>query len=93
MRKLVIGDDKKTITLDEINNESLVGVDYGDEKVIVVNTIEGYVGVEKDLDSTESWSETSIQKYVNFATKRSGATEVFVFENHKEMFDWLIKEV
>lgn len=92
MRKLVER-AKKEVTIDEITNNSLVGIVWKEEgKSIVIHSKNGYTSMSRALNISSNWHKNSIKEYVEESlTVSSGATEVFVFDSVGEMFDWMAK--
>jgi hypothetical protein len=91
MKKVIVSRESIDVLVSELTNKSLVGVWFTDteQKSTLIKNKDGYVAIDKDLDISFCWSKPSIQEYVSEALKLKA--KVFVFETHKEMFNWLIE--
>lgn len=87
--KKVVFEPETTINFKEVNNDSIVGIQwmYGNRSLIV-KTMLGYIGIDDD-DISECWVKPSKIEYIKTAVSTGGT--VFVFKNHSEVFRWLGK--
>ena len=87
--KKVVFEPETTINFKEVNNNSIVGIQwaYG-IRSLVIKTEEGYIGISDD-DISECWVKPSKMEYIEKAVSAGGT--VFVFESRSEAFRWLGK--
>ena len=87
MKKVVFNSNPSTINFEEINNESIVGIQWQrGVRTMVTKSQQGYIGVSDD-NAYSAWSEPSKIAYIKRA--RISGCHVFVFENYSELFKWM----
>jgi hypothetical protein len=87
MKKVVFEKSISTIDFEEINNESIVGIQWRDGKrTMVVKVRYGYIGVSND-HAGASWNESSKRSYIERAVEIG--SDIFVFDSHSELFKWM----
>lgn len=89
--KRVVEVVKEEISINDINDDSIIGVAFPSKKVYVLEREGLFFGVgllEQSLDS--KWTARTKKEYASEALKQSG-TEVFVFESKNEAIDWMVK--
>tara|TARA_R110000782_G_scaffold178772_2_gene269618 strand:+ start:157 stop:441 length:285 start_codon:yes stop_codon:yes gene_type:complete len=90
MKQVIIRESINTIDIEDLKDNSVIGVQWGKEhKMYVVKTNQGYCITQL--------VEQSLKFQVFFQTKqeliehtlKGKADKVFVFENTKELLNWL----
>ena len=87
MKKVVFNSNPSTINFEEINNESIVGIQWqSGVRTMIVCSQRGFMGVSDD-DTRYAWEEVSKKAYIEKARKEG--CSVYVFENYSELFKWM----
>jgi hypothetical protein len=90
MKKVVNEVVERTISIDDINNESFVGVLWNSRtKSIVITCGNGeYIGINDDtIGLRHAWKKQTKKLYVETAMKQD-ALNVYVFEDNSELLNW-----
>jgi len=82
--KKVLLKSEEIVTIDQLTNDSKVGLIIHDVKFIIVRTKDGFCAIEKELDFSAKWVKDSLKEYV-ISHNNSNA---FLFDTKKELFDW-----
>jgi hypothetical protein len=93
MKKVIAQQQEQVINLENLNDNHIVGIKWNDNsKVKLVKTKEGFCGVRiSEVNLLFKLYTDSIQEYVKH-TMRGDKVEVFVFDNTKELLDWMLIE-
>ena len=87
MKKVIFNSNPSTINFEEINNESIVGIQWqSGVRTMVTKSQQGYIGVSND-NIYSVWDKPSKVSYIERA--RKSGCHVFVFENYSELFKWM----
>lgn len=85
--KKVVFEPETTINLKEVNNDSIVGIQwkYGNRS-LVIKTENGYTGISDD-DISKNWLKPNKLELIE--TAKEIDADIFVFDSHSEAFRWL----
>lgn len=95
MQRVINTETEKTISIDDINNDTIVGVAFkGCEKAIILCNESGqYYGASKlknKFNHPSSWESKSKKEYVQQSVSGQGA-KAYVFDTFGELFEWMLK--
>jgi len=95
MKRIVIKDEE-TVTLNNISDGSIVGVQWEDgSKGMIVNTPEGFCSVTNRgrPNTWNVWYTKTAREYVERSSKQGNNTnsKAFVFDTVTELYEWMSK--
>jgi hypothetical protein len=91
MKKIVLN-ASELINLADVSNYSKVGIQWaGGKKTIIIQTSDGFVGLDGALDTLNSWQADSMQEYVQSAVNQGNneGTQAFYFSKVSDLFKWM----
>lgn len=88
MKKVVFNTNPDIIKIEDISNDSIVGIQWlsGIRTMVMKRNKNDYIGAS-DNNIQCSWSGESVKDYVMKA--KSKGAEAYVFSNVKELFKWM----
>lgn len=91
--KKVLVEFVDAISIELIDNQSIVGISFGGTKTYVLeNSGGGFIGLKlSDQTTFSKWSTSTKKEYVKEALKQMN-TEAFVFESQEELLTWLLEK-
>jgi hypothetical protein len=87
--KKIVSNASEVINLTDISDHANVGIRFVDgNKCFVIQTNDGFYGVDNSLDIDGSWKRESMQEYIENALKQTGS-EAFYFNKVSDLFRWM----
>ena len=95
MKRIIIKDEE-TVTLNNISDGSIVGVQWEDgSKGMIVNTPEGFCSITNRSrpNILNVWYTKTAREYVERSSKQGNNTnsKAFVFDTVTELYEWMSK--
>lgn len=84
MKKVILKEKTEEVYLSDLNDDSIVGIDWDGLKHFVINTKDGFCATD-NLNTSDRWNAETLKEYISKIENQ----KVFVFENQKELFKWL----
>lgn len=79
----------ETVSIDNITNDSIVGIDWGAYKSQIVQTdIETFTALNNG-STVYTWSKPTKKEYVETALNKGERIKAYVFDTYKELYKWL----
>ena len=99
MKRIVSKEQTEVTLLNELSDNSIVGIQWGDNKSMLVRTVNGYNDTEyRSLGNSEplpkllnTWYKPTVKEYVERAFEQGSHVEAYEFDSVKELFKWLSK--
>jgi hypothetical protein len=91
MKKIVL-DSSELINIADVSNYAKVGIQWANgKKTIIIQTRDGFVGLDGSLDILNSWEDDSMTGYIERALKQGNneGTQAFYFNKSSELFKWM----
>lgn len=93
MKRIVNTTETEFVSIDEINYESAVGIDWGESKTMVIqvepNVYKGLHNSYCTPNLLHAWSEFTKQEYVKAALSQGKYVKAYVFDDPKALFKWM----
>jgi hypothetical protein len=94
MKRVIKEVEKNVVSISDIDNSSIVGIDWGTSKSMVIQ--EDYnvftsLGNNCRPNLLNVWERRTQFEYVESAMAQGGYVKVYVFDNIKELFNWMSK--
>ena len=95
--KRIIHVDEEVVSLYNITDNSIVGVQWQDGcKGMITNTPDGFcsIGNKYKPNTWNVWYAKTIQEYIERSLKQGNNTnsKAFVFETVSELYEWMSKQ-
>lgn len=93
MKKIVLN-ASELINLADVSNYAKVGIRWEcGGKCMIIQTSDGFVGVDKSLNIVHCWKADSIKEYIGRALTQGNNedSEAFYFSEASELFEWMSK--
>lgn len=79
----------ETISIDNITNDSIVGIDWGAYKYQVIQLgTETFIALNNG-STVSSWSRPTKKEYIETALNKGERIRAYVFDTYKELYKWL----
>lgn len=89
--KKVVSTQTETISIDQITNDSIIGIDWGGgnrRSVVIQTNNRTYTTLSnRNLNLVNNWTDSSIEGYTRGAMQRGG--EVYQFDTIKDCLKWM----
>lgn len=91
MKKIVLN-ASELINISDVSNYSKVGFQWsGGKKSIVIQTNDGFYGMDSSLEVINSWGRDTMQEYIENGLSQEGA-QAFYFNKSSELFKWMSEQ-
>ena len=89
--KKVVSTQTETISIDQITNDSIIGIDWGgdNKRSIVIQVSDRvYTSISNHrINLTNNWNRSSVMEYIKGAMQRG--VEVYQFDTIKDCLKWM----
>lgn len=94
MKKVILGTEN-TISIKNINNNSVIGIQWGNgSKGLISYGEKGFFSssIDKEFSQGDWHYSNSIRNYIRQCLKIDGEAGIYSFKTYREFFNWIDKK-